>query len=163
MRSILFTNAKRGTLCLFAWNQNTFRLHLDAAYGTENADSAVEDAETALDFGGEVDVARCVDQGDPSIFPLDCYSSTVDSDALGFLDRIGVGGGVTPVHVAALVFGTSEIENAFRRRSLARVDVRDDAEITNIAQHDSPGPPHYAGLLQREKGSNTRSLFRLHG
>ena len=41
-----------------------FGLRLDAADAAEDDDGAVEHAQRALDFGGEVHVARGVDQGD---------------------------------------------------------------------------------------------------
>ncbi len=45
------------------------RLRLHAADRAEHQDGAVEHAEAALDFDGEVDVARGVDQVDRVVFP----------------------------------------------------------------------------------------------
>src|SRR5205085_10473830 len=47
---------------LVGWTPHGFRLRLDAADGAENADRAVEDAQRALDFNGEVDVTGSVDE-----------------------------------------------------------------------------------------------------
>src|SRR6185436_18490108 len=46
-----------------------FRLRLDAGDRVEHGDGAVEDAQRALDFGGEVDVAGGVDDVDAVIAP----------------------------------------------------------------------------------------------
>jgi hypothetical protein len=43
-----------------------------------------------------------------------------------------VGGGLALVHLADLVLGAGVVEHALRRGGLARVDVRDDAEVTNF-------------------------------
>ncbi len=40
---------------------NGLRLGLNAGNGVEDGDSAIEDAQAALDLGGEVNVARAVD------------------------------------------------------------------------------------------------------
>jgi hypothetical protein len=60
------------------------RLRLDAADGTEHQDRAVEDAERALHFDGEVDVAGGVDQVDELVLPLQAGGGRLDRDARSF-------------------------------------------------------------------------------
>src|SRR5204862_230183 len=77
-------------------------------------------------------------------------SGAVDRDALLLLQRIEVGGGVALVDVAGLVLGAAEVEDALGRGGLARVDVRDDADVANGVEHgcratDTP----VAGLLEK--------------
>ena len=114
-----------------------FRLHLDAADGAEDADAAVEDAQRALDLGGEIDVAGRVDEVDARVAPLNGDGSTVDGDALGPFERVEVGGGVAVVHVADLVLGAAEVQNPLRRGGLAGVHVSDDADIAQVFKHGS--------------------------
>src|SRR5439155_16275216 len=114
-------------------------LHLDAADGAEDAHGAVEDAQGALDLGGEVHVAGRVDQRDLGVAPLDGDGGAVDGDALLALQRVEVGGGVALVDVADLVLGAAEVEDPLRRGSLARVDVGDDADVTKVLEHGSAG------------------------
>ena len=112
-----------------------FALHFDAADGAEDADGAVEDAQAAFDFGGEIDVARGVDQRDADIAPLQRHGGAVDGDPLGLFEGIEVGGGVAVVDVAGLVLGAAEVENAFGGGGFAGVHVCDDADIAKFFEH----------------------------
>ena len=147
-------------------------LHLNAAHGAEDADSAVEHAQAALDLGREVDVARRVDKRDARVAPLQGDGRAVDGDALGLFERVEVGGGVAFIDIAGLVLGAAEVQDALRGGGLAGVHVRDDANVTNSVEHDScpsraqaarPAPPQNQ---QRRLAGNPRSSFvsaALHG
>ena len=56
-------------LVLVGLPPDRFRLGLDALLGVEDDDAAVEDAQAALDLGGEIDVAGRVDQVDGAVAP----------------------------------------------------------------------------------------------
>ena len=59
----------------------------------------------------------------------------VDGDALGFFQRIEVGGGVAVIDVAGLVLGAAEIEDALRGGGFAGVHVGDDADVAKFFEH----------------------------
>src|SRR5262249_36734160 len=59
----------------------------------------------------------------------------VDGDALGLLERVEVGGGRALIDVAGLVLGAGEVEDALGGRGLARVHVRDDADVAKVLDH----------------------------
>ncbi len=107
-----------------------FGLRLDARDGVEDGDGAVEDAQRALDFRREVDVARRVDDVDPDPLPVAGRRGRGDRDAaLLLLDH--------PVHrrgaivdFADLVVDARVVEDALRRRRLAGVDVGHDADVS---------------------------------
>src|SRR5262249_54066245 len=118
------------------------------ADGAEDADGAVEHAQGALDLGGEVDVPGRVDERDARLAPLDGDGGAVDGDALLLLQRVEVGGGVALVHVPDLVLGAAEVEDARRRRGLAGVDGRDDADVAEVLKHSRwPRARGRGGLL----------------
>src|SRR6185436_10985046 len=108
----------------------------DARDAAEQRDGAVQDAEGALDLDGEVDVARGVDQVEPVALPLDRGGGGRDGDASLALLLHPVEGGVAVVDVADLVGAAREVEDAFARGRLARVDVRDDADVANLGLVD---------------------------
>ena len=110
-------------------------LHLDAADGAEDADGAVEDAQRALDLGGEIDVAGRVDQVDAHVAPVHRDGGTVDGDALGLLQGVEVRGGVALIDIAGLVLAAAEIEDALRGGGFARVHVCDDADVAQFVEH----------------------------
>src|SRR6185295_6694743 len=93
---------------------------------------SVQDAEGALHFDGEVDVARGVDQVEPVALPLDGGGGGRDGDAALALLLHPVEGGVAVVDVADLVGPAREVQDAFARGRLARVDVRDDADVPDL-------------------------------
>jgi hypothetical protein len=64
----------------------------------------------------------------------------IDRDALLPFQRIEIGGGVAIVHVANLVLGPAEVEDALRGGSFARVHVCNDADVSQIFKHGSSRP-----------------------
>ena len=85
----------RGTSILVGLPPDRFGLGLDALLGVEDDDRAVEDAQGALDLGGEIDVAGRVDQVDGAVAPLERHAGAVDGDA-AFLFFLVVVGSVLP-------------------------------------------------------------------
>ena len=111
-----------------------FRLRLHAALRAEGGDGAVQNAQRALDFDGEVDVPRRVDDVDAVAFPGagGCGGSDRNA-ALLFLDHPVHRRGAL-VHFAEFVRFAGVEENALGRRGFTRVDVRHDADISRYRQ-----------------------------
>src|SRR5204862_2522052 len=109
------------------------RLRLHASDGVKDGDRAVEDAQAALDFDGEVNVTRRVDDVDAVFFivasPEAGRGGRRDRDAalLFLLHPVHDGGAF--VHLADLVRNARVIKNTFGRRRLARVNVGHDADV----------------------------------
>ena len=87
MRSILLMKQIRGTPILVGLPPDRFALRLDPFHGAEDHDAAVEHAQAAFDFGGEVDVARRVDDVDRRVLPAAGDGGRVDGDAASGLFR----------------------------------------------------------------------------
>ncbi len=109
-------------------------LGLDALLGVEDDDRAVEDAQAALDLGGEIDVAGRVDQVDGAVAPLERDAGAVDGDAALLLFGVVVGLGGALIDAAELVLGPGVVEQVLGGRRLAGVDVRDDADVADLGQ-----------------------------
>src|SRR6185437_1517438 len=103
------------------------RLRLDALVGIENAYRAVEHAERALHFDGEVDVTRRVDDVEALFFPERGRRGRRDRDAPLLLLLHEIHGRSAIVHFADLVALAGVIEDPLGRRRLAGIDVRHDA------------------------------------
>src|SRR5262249_44558894 len=69
-------------------------VNFDATDSAEDANSAVENAEAALDLGREIDVPRRIDERDTRVVPLHANRGALDGDALLGLERVVVGGGI---------------------------------------------------------------------
>ncbi len=106
-----------------------FRLRLDAGHRIEHGDRAVEHAQRALDFGGEIDVTGRVDDVDAVIAPEAGGGGGRDRDAalLFLLHPVHDGGAF--VHFADLVRNTGVEQDPLCRRRLAGIDVRHDADV----------------------------------
>ena len=109
MRSILLTNAMRGTPYLSAWRHTVSDWGSHAADRAEHDDGAVEHAQGALHLDGEVDVARGVDDVDAVLVatcpcrPERGRGSGRDGDAALLLLLHPVHGGLAVVDLADLV------------------------------------------------------------
>ncbi len=109
-----------------------FRLGFHAIDAREDHDGAVEDAQRALDFGGEIDVAGCVDQVDVIALPGAADGGGGDGDAaFAFFGHV-IGGGAAFVDLAHLVNLAGVEEDPFGDGRLAGVDVGDDAEVAEF-------------------------------
>ena len=107
------------------------RLRLNACDAAEHHDRTVEDAQRALDLDREVDVARRVDEMDLVLLPLERDRGRRDGDAALALLLHPVHLGLTVVDLADLVDLARMEEEPFRHGGLARVDMRDHAEIAD--------------------------------
>ena len=117
-------------------------LRLDALIAVENAYGAVEHAQAALDFDGEVDVAGRVDDVEALAVPERRRRGGRDGDAALLLLLHPVHRRGAFMHLADFMALAGVIEDALRRRRLARIDVGHDAEVTVVldrmrAGHDN--------------------------
>ena len=119
-------------LVLVTLTPDGFGLRLDALVGVEHAYGAVEHAQGALDFDGEVDVAGGVDDVQTLAVPERGGSGRRNGDAALLLLLHPVHRRGTFVHFADLVALAGVIKDALGRRGLAGVDMRHDTEITVI-------------------------------
>ncbi len=114
-----------------------FRLRLHATDGAQDEDGTVEHAQRALNFDGEVDVPRGVDdveavlrQGLVHALPERGGGSGLDRDATLLLLLHPVHGGGAVVHFTDLVALAGVEQDALGRGGLAGIDVSHDAEVT---------------------------------
>ena len=143
-----------------------FRLRLDAGNAVEAGDRAVEHAQRTLDFNGEVDVARGVDDVDAVVVPEAGRGGRRDRDAALLLLLHPVHGGGAFMHFADLVGLAGVIEDALGRRRLAGVDVRHDADIAITVERSGAGhvsstskrfaaPPENGAVIGYQRCCNT--------
>ena len=126
-------------------------LRLDAGDAIEYDDRAVEHAQAAVHFDREVDVSGRVDDVDLEAFPLGGYRGALNRDAaFTFLLEVVRGRAgfavLRVVHLDDLVLLAGVIQDALGGRRLARVDVRDDADVAVQLELFLPG--HGFALLE---------------
>ncbi len=119
------------------------RLRLDALYGRDDEDGAVEHAEDALDLGDEVRVAGRVDEVDREIAKDERGDRGPDRDAAFALEVEGVGLGGAGVDAADVVDRAGVEEESLGESGLTGVDVGEDSEIERV---------HGASCLPRRCG-----------
>ena len=106
-----------------------FRLRLHTRDGVEHGDGAIEDAQRALDFNREVDVAGRVDDVDAVLFPETRRRGGRNGDAALLLLLHPVHDGRAFVHFTDLVRDAGIEQDAFGRRGLAGINVGHDADV----------------------------------
>jgi hypothetical protein len=144
-----------------------FGLRLHAGHRAEHGYGAVEHAQAALDFDGEVDVARGVDDvdamlGEVVLHPLPEAGRGRGSDgdaALLFLFHV-VHDSCAVMHFTDLVRYARVKKNALGRRRLARVNVGRDADVP-IA-FDGRSTCHGLSRFAVVESRRRRSLTALH-
>src|SRR5207248_352433 len=106
-----------------------FRLRLHAVHGVKQSDSAVEDAERALDFRGEIHVAGRINDVDANVFPgtRSCSGGDGDTTLLLLLHPVHGGGAFMDFTDAMGAAGVKE--DAFGRGGLTGIDVGHDADV----------------------------------
>jgi hypothetical protein len=119
----------RGTRYLSACRHTVSRLRLDARDRVEHGDRAVEHAQRALDFSGEVDVTRRVDDVDPAVAPEAGRGGRRDGNAalLFLLHPVHDSGAL--VDLADLVRNPGVEEDPLGGGRLAGIDVGHDADV----------------------------------
>ncbi len=111
---------------------NGLGLRLYALVAVEHAYGAVEHAERALDFDGEVDVAGGVDDVEALVLPEGGRRGGRDGDAALLLLLHPIHGRSAVVHFADLMRFAGIIQDTLGRRRLAGVDMRHDAEVAVV-------------------------------
>ena len=119
------------------------RLRLNAGDGVEHGDGAVEDAQRALDLGGEVNVAGGVDDLDAvgralaslaALVPEAGGGSRLNGYAALLLLDHPVHGGGTVVDLTDLVGLAGVVQDALGRGGLTGVDVGHDADVAGVGK-----------------------------
>ena len=95
---------------------NSFRLRLHTGDRIEHRNRAIEDAQRAFHFDGEIDVARRIDDVDAVVLPEAGRGGGRDRDAALLLLLHEVHGGGAVVHFADLMRTAGIIEDALGRR-----------------------------------------------
>ena len=119
-----------------------FRLRFDALLSVEDHHGPVQHAQAPLDFGGEVDVARRVDEIDGAVSPLERNAGTIDRDAAFLLFGVIIGFGGAGIDGAEPVLGAGVVKQVLRGRGLAGIDMRNDAEVANLVELVAFGRRH---------------------
>ena len=113
---------------------NGLGLRLDSRNGVEHDHAAIEDAQAALHLSGEVHVARRVDDVYGVVFPgAGGRRGRYGDTALALLGHPVHNGGAF-IHTAQLVDTACGEEDALGHGGLARVDVRDEADVARVGE-----------------------------
>ncbi len=123
-------------------------LRLDALHRRDDEDSRVEHGQASLDLGDEVGVARRVDEVDLDVPDGERRDVRAHGDAATPLDvhRVGAGGAV--VDAAGRGDGAGLVQEPFGQARLARVNMREDAQIDGVryVQQVTTAPEVGSGL-----------------
>jgi hypothetical protein len=106
-------------------------LRLDSGDCAEDRDRAIEHAQAALDFDGEIDVSRGINDIDAVIAPETGRRGRGNRNAAFLLLDHPVHRRRTLVHLANLVIDAGVIEHSFGRSGLTGIDMRHDADIAH--------------------------------
>jgi hypothetical protein len=121
-----------------AWRQTVSVWGWTRPDRAEDGHGAVEDAEGAFDFGGEVHVSGSVDQVDPVLVPEASGGGGGDGDAALLLLNHPVHRGGALMDFPDLVVLAGVIEDALGERGLASVDVGHDADVAGHGEAAIP-------------------------
>jgi hypothetical protein len=113
---------------------NGFALGFDSFASGENHDSAVEDAEGAFDFGGEVDVTGRVDEIESVTFPLKGDAGGLNGDTAFLFFGIEVCRGGALIDSSDFVSEVGVEEHSFGNGGFSCVDMGDDADVAQGLQ-----------------------------
>ncbi len=129
-------NAIRGTWYLFACRQTVSLCASTPSRALKTITAAVEHAQAPLDLGGEVDVARRVDQVDRLHRPSreTATQRRVDRDAALGLLGVVVGGRRPAIDLAGAMLRPRGEQHPLGHRRLAGIDVGDDADVANFGE-----------------------------
>ena len=130
----LIDEANARDVILVALAPNCFGLRLHARHSVKHRHRAIEHAQTALHFSGEIDVARRVDDIDGAILPLAGGRSRGNGDAPLLLLLHPIHHRRTFVDFANLIGTARVIENALRGCGFPGINVRHDADIAHFLE-----------------------------
>ena len=124
---------------------DSFRLGLHATNSAEHRDHTIEHTHGALNFDGEVDVARSINDVDPVVLPCRGDGSSGNGDPPLTLLGHPVGHGGAVMHLTDLVNNTRIKEDALGGGGFAGINVCGNTDISDafqgeVASHrNSPG------------------------
>ena len=107
-------------------------LRLNAALCTEDRHTAVEYSQRTLDFNGEVNMTRGIDDIDAGIAPVAGGCGGGDGDATLLLLLHPVHGRSTLMGLTYLVVDAGIVKNTLSGRSLTGIDVSHDSDISGF-------------------------------
>src|SRR5690606_4807984 len=110
---------------------NGFALRFDPFARAKDYDRAVEHAQAALDLGGEVDVARRIEQVDGDVLPRKRHAGRIDGDAALLLFWIAIGFGRPFIDLSDAMLRAAVKQHALGNRGLASVDVGDNTDVAD--------------------------------
>lgn len=105
------------------------RLRFNAGDGVQEKHGAVEDAKRTFDFNGEVGVSGCVDDLNRCVAPSAAHRRRRDRDPHLLFLHAKVRGGVAVMNFTLAMNFAGAMKDAFGKRGLAGVDMRDDANV----------------------------------
>ena len=111
-----------------------FGLGLDALLSVEDDHAAIENAQRALHFRGEVDMTGRVNEIDGAVAPLERDTGAVNGNAALLFFFVVVGLGRAGVNGAEPMRGAGVIENVLGGCSFAGIDMGNDSEVANLVQ-----------------------------
>ncbi len=109
-------------------------LSLDSFDGAEHHHGPVEHTQAAFDFGGKIDVAGGIEQVDMHAAPIERDAGGVNRDATVLLFDVIVGRGGPAVDFAHPMLGPTQKQHPFGDRCFSRVNVGDDADVSNLGE-----------------------------
>ena len=121
-----------GDIVMVGLSPYCLRLRLNTSLCTEDRNAAVENSQRTLDFNGEVNVTRGIDDVNAGIAPMAGGCSGGDGNTALLLLLHPVHGCSTLMGLTYLVVYTGVIKNALCRRSLAGIDVSHDSDISGF-------------------------------
>ena len=121
------TNARHGVFIGLA--PNFFRLRLHTMDGIEQGDGAIEHAQRALHFGGEIHVAGRINDVDADVAPHAGGGGAGDGDAALLFLLHPIHGGGAFMHLTQTVQPAGIKQDALRGGGLAGVNMGHDADI----------------------------------
>ena len=159
----LVDEADPRNLVLVGLPPHRLRLRLHTGDRVEAGHRAVQHAQRTLHLGGEVHVARRIDDVDADVLPGAGGRGGGDGDAALLLLLHPVHGRSALVHLADTVRDARIEEDALGRRRLAGVDVRHDPDVPATIQRYSACHGVYLSLckaaaLRLISNSRTRKL-----
>ena len=113
-------------------------LGLDPGNPIEDGNGPIEDAQAALDFDGEVDMAGRIDDVDVVVVPDAGGGSRGDRDPPLLFLLHPVHRGCAFVDLTDLVVATRVVEDAFSQRRFAGVDMSHDPDVAGARQRHLP-------------------------
>jgi hypothetical protein len=128
-------------------------LRFNAFDGAKYNNRTIQYSEAAFDLCGKVYVARRIDNVNRRALPLARHGRRIDRDTAFRFFRIKVRLSRTVIDVAHPVRSAGVVKDPFGRRRLARINVRDDTDVSNVVD----GPRHccrlYAGIKKKPSPS----------